>query len=86
MGINTMKKNRPVIDIKGLTNGPGKLTIALNIDNSLNGEIVTNDSQGIYVLDHSFEYKLGTSHRIGVTNDLPEHYRFFVLGNKFVSR
>jgi DNA-3-methyladenine glycosylase len=86
MGINTMKKNRGVVKTKELTNGPGKLTIALNIDNNLNGENVTNDSQSIYVVDNYFDFELGTSYRIGVRNDLSEHYRFFILGNSFVSK
>jgi DNA-3-methyladenine glycosylase len=85
MGIKTMKRNRPVINHRKLTNGPGKLTIALCVNKSLNGENVTSDSQAIYVLENQFEYKFGSSHRIGVTKDLPKHYRFFVLGNQFVS-
>ena len=86
IGIMTMKRNRPVIKHRELTNGPGKLTIALSVDKSLNGENVTNDSQAIFVLDNHFDYELGTSHRIGVAKDLLEHYRFFVLGNLFVSK
>ena len=86
MGIKTMKRNRPVINHRELTNGPGKLTIALGVNKSLNGENVTSDSQAIYVLENQFEYKFGSSHRIGVTQDLPKHYRFFVSGNQFVSK
>ena len=31
-------------------------------------------------------FEIGTSHRIGVKNDLPRGLRFFVKGNKFVSK
>jgi DNA-3-methyladenine glycosylase len=86
MGVKTMKRNRPVINHRELTNGPGKLTIALRVDKSLNGETVTNDFQAIFVLDNQFDYELGTSHRIGVSKDLREHYRYFVSGNQFVSK
>jgi DNA-3-methyladenine glycosylase len=86
MGLKTMKRNRPVSNHKELTNGPGKLSIALGVDKRLNGENITNYSQAIFILDNQFDYEIGTSHRIGVTKDLPEHNRFFVSGNQFVSK
>ncbi|MDP2925666.1 MAG: DNA-3-methyladenine glycosylase [Nanoarchaeota archaeon] len=32
------------------------------------------------------EFEIGTSYRIGVTKDLDRHLRFYIKGNKFVSR
>ena len=86
MRIDTMQENRPVQNLRELTSGPGKLTLAFDVDKSLNGLDVTDASSQIYVLDNEFEYELGTSHRIGVTRDLPEHLRFYVKNNRFVSR
>lgn len=85
-GIETMQRNRPVNRIENLTSGPGKLTLALGVDNSLNGIDATTSEGEIYVLDNESEYELATSYRIGVTRDLPEKYRFYVKGNRFVSK
>ncbi len=86
MGVETMMENRPVKRLTDLTSGPGKLTLALNVDKSMNGLPVTDESCQIYVLENEMDYEMGTSHRIGVTKDLPEHFRFYVQENKFVSK
>jgi len=86
MGVETMLRNRPVKNSRDLTSGPGKLTLALEVDKSLNGVDVTSESSPVYVLDNDYECIIDTSHRIGVTRDLPEHYRYYVRGNSFVSR
>jgi len=84
-GIEVMKTHRSVEKDVDLTNGPGKLTIALKIDKSLNGIPVTSESQ-IMIIDNKMEFKIGSSHRIGVTKDLKRKLRFYIKGNKFVSR
>jgi DNA-3-methyladenine glycosylase len=86
MGLETMKENRSVKRDRELTNGPGKLTLALDIDKSLNGLLVTEDSCTIHILDNEYKHERGTSQRIGVTKDLPGHYRFYVKNNMFVSK
>jgi DNA-3-methyladenine glycosylase len=86
IGIDIMKQHRSVKSIKELTNGPGKLTLALNVDKSLNGSDVTSLDSPIYVLDNDNEYDICTSNRIGVTKDLNQHLRFFIKNNKFVSK
>lgn len=85
-GLKTMLSNRHVNKIYDLTNGPGKLTLALKVDKSLNEVDVTTDSNPIYVKDNSIDCKIQTSPRIGVTKDLPEYYRFYCVDNKFVSK
>jgi len=42
-GIDAMKKNRGTADLKGLTNGPGRLARALAITKELNGVDVTDE-------------------------------------------
>ena len=86
MGVDTMQENRPVKRLTDLTSGPGKLTLALDVDKSMNGLPVTDESCQIHVLENDLDYEMATSHRIGVTKDLPEHYRFYVKDNKFVSK
>ncbi|MHA2061985.1 MAG: DNA-3-methyladenine glycosylase [Candidatus Sifarchaeia archaeon] len=84
-GIEVMKTHRSVEKDVDLTNGPGKLTIALKIDKSLNGIPVTSESQ-IMIIDNKMEFKIDSSNRIGVTKDLKRKLRFYVKGNKFVSK
>ena len=86
MGLETMKENRPVNRDMDLTNGPGKLTLALGVNKSLNGLSTTDDSCIVHVLNNELDFDMGTSHRIGVTRDLPEELRFYVKENRFVSR
>ena len=85
-GVDTMLENRPVKGLTDLTSGPGKLTLALDVDKSMNGLPVTDEFCVIHVLENELNYEMGTSHRIGVTKDLPEHFRFYVKENKFVSK
>ena len=81
-----MMKNRSVKEFSSLTNGPGKLTIALKIDKSLNGVPVTSRENEIIIADNKVEFETGSSHRIGVRKDLEKELRFFIKGNRFVSR
>jgi DNA-3-methyladenine glycosylase len=85
-GIETMKKNRPGKQLTNLTSGPGKLTLALLIDKSLNGIDTTSVNSPIYVLENQKRFEVKSSHRIGVTRDLEEKLRFYIKGNPFVSR
>ncbi len=84
-GIEIMKKNRKVKRIFDLTNGPGKLSKALGITKKLNGKDITNNKE-ITILDNKEKFEILSSHRIGVTKDLKRNLRFFIKGNKFVSR
>ena len=87
-GIEAMKKNRGVKDLYALTSGPGKLTRALGITKEQNGLDVTKAENEIAVFEGVVEedFEIGTSHRIGVKKDLPQELRFYIKGNKFVSK
>ncbi|MFW6110680.1 MAG: DNA-3-methyladenine glycosylase [Thermoproteota archaeon] len=85
-GTDAMKKNRPVENVFNLTSGPGKLTIALSIDKSLNGIPVTSSKSAITIARHTMEFEMGSSHRIGVKEDLDRPLRFYIKNNNFVSR
>ncbi|UCC33900.1 MAG: DNA-3-methyladenine glycosylase, partial [Candidatus Bathyarchaeota archaeon] len=85
-GIEVMRRNRPVSNITKLTSGPGKLTISLAIDKSLNGIEVSSSDSDIFVCDDKMKYDVARSHRIGVKRDLERKLRFYIKENKFVSR
>jgi DNA-3-methyladenine glycosylase len=86
MGIDIMKENRRVKKLRDISSGPGKLTMALGVDKSINGISVTEENAPITVLDNNLDFETLTSNRIGVTKDLAEHYRYYIKDNKFVSR
>jgi DNA-3-methyladenine glycosylase len=85
-GIEIIKKNRPAKKLFDLTNGPGKLTIALKINKDLNGIPVTSYESEITIANNKIRFEIGSSHRIGVRKDLERKLRFFIKGNKFVSK
>ena len=94
-GINQMSINRfgkNSIDLNkyqknNLTNGPGKLTKALDIDKSLNGKNLFD--QQIYLIDGKNDFTIETDVRIGIdyakeARNYP--YRFYVKDNPYVSK
>lgn len=85
-GIEEMLINRPVKSIIELTNGPGKLTKALNIDLRDNGADVTDSEGNIYITDTNPEkFTIIASPRIGISNGKDMLLRFSIEGNEFVS-
>ena len=85
-GIESMEKNRKARNIFELTNGPGKLTKALKIDKSLNGVDVSSAESEVFVIEGENGFETDSSHRIGVKKDMERKLRFFIKGNKFVSK
>ncbi|MBP1743155.1 MAG: DNA-3-methyladenine glycosylase [Firmicutes bacterium] len=70
-----------------LTNGPGKLCMALSIDRSLNGEDLCGDK--LYIEDRPVSPEVCSGKRIGIDyagedRDLP--LRFYIKNNRFVSK
>ncbi len=87
VGIDIMKRNRSVKNLVNLTNGPGKLTLALKIDKSINGLPVTSKGSNIIIAEGSITpKKIRSSNRIGVKKDLERYLRFYIGDNKFISR
>lgn len=85
-GIEVMRKNRKIENVFELTSGPGKLTKALKIDKALNGIFVTSKKSEVFVADNEMNFEIESSHRIGVRKDLERKLRFFMKGNRFVSK
>ena len=84
-GIEIMRTNRPAWEMSDLTNGPGKLTVALRIDKSLNDSPVFSSESEIIIANSKVEPEIGCSNRIGVRKDLKRKLRFFIKASKFVS-
>jgi DNA-3-methyladenine glycosylase len=85
-GVEAMMRRRPVCDVRELTSGPGKLSVALGVTKELSGIPATDVGAPVHILEATLVPKCATSHRIGVARDLLEELRFYVPGNRFVSR
>ena len=85
LGINKMLINRKM-PLKQLTNGPGKLTQALNITKKFNDTDITNVNNKISIIENQEVIKIVSSNRIGVSKDLERKLRFYVYANSFVSK
>ncbi len=79
-----MMANRGADTLEGLTNGPGKLTKALKIDRSLNGEDLVT-SRRLFVEKGEKPGGVGTSSRVGINEGAAYRWRFYIKGNQFVS-
>ena len=85
LGVEIMHKNRRTDNLYNLTNGPGKLTQALGIDKSLNGEDLCGDIIFISEPESKIKIKLARSRRIGISKNKEKLYRFYAKNNPFVS-
>src|SRR5215510_5632883 len=81
-GIDVMRARRKVSDIRQLASGPGKLCRALGIDLSCNCKRI---GVQIKVRARAKEPLISTSTRVGITQAIDLHWRFFEKGNRFVS-
>lgn len=86
-GIALMQKRRGLAKIEELCRGPGKLSRAMGITKAHNG-LPLAPRTGLYLAEPPREEKfaIGSSHRIGVTQDLKRKLRFFIKDSTFVSR
>ncbi len=82
-GIEIMKKNRNV-DMKNLTNGPGKFTQAFGIGKKHNGLDVTKGK--LYFESTNEKPEIITTTRIGLSAGQDLKLRYYIKDNKFVSR
>ncbi|MCD6488102.1 MAG: DNA-3-methyladenine glycosylase [Desulfurococcales archaeon] len=87
-GIEYMMRYRGRYNIHELTNGPGRLTRALRIDKSLHRKPVFK-SESLLRIEKGIDVDvkdIAVSYRIGVSKDLDRPLRFYIRGNKFVSK
>lgn len=92
-GIEMMQHQRPVERERELTNGPGKLCQALNIDRSLDGINLCDPHSALFIAENPeikrFRKQRGpmvTTTRIGITVAAALPLRFYLDGSLFVSK
>lgn len=85
-GIDYMKRKRGTSEMKKLTSGPGKFTRAFGLTKTKYHGLDIAETRDLYILRRKGNSQIGKSHRIGVSRDLRRNLRFFIKGNKFVSR
>jgi DNA-3-methyladenine glycosylase len=86
-GIDRMRRRRPAArGVEGLANGPGKLTLALGITRRHNGADLTRGPLLVSMPAEDAPIEIGVSPRIGITHCADWPLRFFILGNRCVSR
>lgn len=71
---------------RNLTNGPGKLCIALNIAREQNGTDLTGNEIFICDNDSVKESDIVTSKRIGIKKSVDLPWRFYIKDNPYISK
>ena len=86
-GIEIMQRNRGVKEILNLTNGPGKLTQAMRITKEHNGLDLTEGREIFISQPETPErFEVVSTTRIGLRQGADKPWRFYIKGNKFVSK
>ena len=86
-GTRAMVRRRGVpADSVSLTNGPGKLAEALGITLRDNGVDLTREPLEIGPSDVPREFSVGVGPRVGITRATALPLRFWIRGNRYVSR
>jgi DNA-3-methyladenine glycosylase len=92
VGEEFMRQRRPVVATRDLTNGPGKLCLALDIDRRLDGVDLCDAKSPLFIARNSavdeFLTERGpivTATRIGLTKAVDLPLRFYLQGSTFVS-
>jgi len=89
-GMDIMQKYRETEGFD-LTNGPGKLTEALKLSKDHHNISIYDEKSPLMVMDFGSDcsnenFRISSSNRIGVKKDLKRKLRFFIKGNKWVSK
>ena len=90
-GLDIIKSNRKVNckKIKDLTNGPAKLTKAIQIDKKFNGFDMTQKDAEIYLIDNpEYKFEAMVSKRINIDYAeewIEKPWRFYIKNNDFVT-
>ena len=74
------------LKLRDLTNGPGKVCAALDIDKGLYGHDLTVEPLVLEFAPLLPGETIGSSPRVGISKNIDAPKRFFIEGNVFVSR
>ena len=86
VGLALMKKRRGLSDLHQLTNGPAKLTEALNITRADNGRRLSSGLLSIHRGWRLRGERIQRSRRVGISQGRSQLYRFYLKGNPCLSR
>jgi DNA-3-methyladenine glycosylase len=93
LGEEFMRERRPVDATRDLTNGPGKLCLAMDIDRGLDGVDLCDTASPLFIARNpavvEFRRERGpvvTGKRIGLTKAADLALRFYLPGSLFVSQ
>ena len=76
-GIKIMKKNRGVKNMKDISNGPGKLTIAMGITMKQHNKDLTKKSE-LFISDGIKPKKINQKSRIGISKGVEKQWNFSI--------
>lgn len=86
-GIEIMQSYRPVPKNRDLTNGPGKLCLAMKIDKNDNGiDLINSDDLYITENENIDDKNIVTTTRIGLTQGADLPLRYYIKNNIYVSK
>ena len=86
-GLKIAQMNRKIRTRANLTNGPGKLTQALAISKAQNGlDLTLQGELFICQAETVDDFEIVTDQRVGITAGREKPWRFYISGNKFVSK
>jgi len=83
-GVDVMRKRRGVEEVEQLTDGPGKVAEALSISRRHDGDDITRGE--LRIEEGSSPDGVETSTRIGLGVECDMPLRFYVPGDRYVSR
>jgi len=75
----------PIKGVRSATNGPGKLTKTFKIDRKLNRAGLTKGTL-VIAEEKTERYNIVSTKRIGISKASNRLYRFYIKGNKYVSK
>ena len=82
-GIEYMKKRRKTGEAEKLADGPGKLTISLDIDGSYNGSDMTDAVSGLYIVEDpegGKDITISSTSRVGISEGKDRMLRYVAVG------
>lgn len=86
-GVERMRLRRPKArSLEELASGPGRLTQALGITRAHNGADLTRGPLTVRASKDAAAFEIAATRRIGIRQATELPLRFFIAGNRFVSR
>ena len=86
VGIDRMRERRPGVSDHLLCAGPGRLTAALGVDESLNAGSAVGAESRVTVIGRTEEPEISRGPRIGISRATQKPWRFGLARSPFLSR